>query len=103
MKKTLLAAAAAVVIFGAPALAMDSMMKAGPMDATMLCRPATKGEKPEAMMGSKGIVCKTMDKTMTHMPNTKGMDKAATDKAWQDWLQNGMLVPSATGTSGGNG
>jgi hypothetical protein len=102
MNKTLLAAAAAVVILGAPALAMDAMTKPSPMDATMMCRPATKTEKPEAMMGTKGIVCKSMDKTMAHMgPNTKGMDKAATDKAWADWLQNAMLIPSAIGSAGG--
>jgi hypothetical protein len=103
MNKTLLAAAAAVVILGAPALA-DSMMKASPMDATMLCRPAAKGEKPEAMMGTKGIVCKPMGKMMAAGqmgPNTKGMDKAATDKAWQDWLDHAMLIPAALGTGAG--
>ncbi len=95
MNKTLLAAVAAVALFGAPALAADSMMKAGPMDATMLCRAAAKGEKPEAMMGTKGIVCKPMDKMAPgHMgPNTKGMDAAATDKAWRDWLEQAMMIP----------
>jgi hypothetical protein len=69
------------------------MMKPSPMDATVMGRPATKNEKPEAMMGTKGMVCKTMDKTMAGMPKTKGMDKAATDKAWMDWLQQSMMIP----------
>jgi hypothetical protein len=98
MKKTLLAAAAAVVILGAPALALDAM-KASPMDATMMCRPAMKTEKPQAMMGSKGMVCKSM--AGMAMPNTKGMDKAATEKAWEDWFSHAMLVPSAIGSPGG--
>jgi hypothetical protein len=93
MNKTLLAAAAAVVILGAPALAMDAMMKASPMDATMMCRPSTKAEKPEAMMGTKGMVCKSMDKTTSAMPKTKGMDGAATDKAWRAWIQQAMTIP----------
>jgi pyruvate kinase len=74
------------------------------MDATMLCRPVAKGEKPEAMMGTKGIVCKSLDKMMAggHMgPNTKAMDKAATDKAWQEWLDQAMLVPAALGSGAG--
>lgn len=99
MKRTLLAAAAAVLILGAPAFAADSMMKASPTEATMLCRPAVKGEKPDAMMGTKGIVCKSMDKMMAagHMgPNTKAMDKAATDKAWQQWLDQAIVIPSAS-------
>jgi hypothetical protein len=104
MKKTLLAAAAAVAIFGTPALAADSMMKAS-TEATMLCRPAAKGEKPDAMMGTKGIVCKSMDKMMAaggHMgPDTKAMDKAATDKAWQEWLDHAMLIPASLGSGAG--
>jgi hypothetical protein len=107
MKKILLAAAGAVVLFGAPALAMDAMMGHGnAMEATMLCRPAAAGEKPGAMMGSKGLVCKSMDKMMMaggHMgPNTAGMSKADTDAAWQKWLHQAMLIQS-NGPVGGNG
>lgn len=97
MNKILLAAAAAVVMLGAPALAKDTMTN--PMDATLMCRPATKTEKPDAMMGSKGLVCKSM--AGMPMPNTKGMDKAASDKAWQDWLDHAMLIPAALGTGAG--
>ncbi len=89
MNKTLLAAAAAVVILGAPALAMDAMMKASPMDATMMCRPATKTEKPAAMMGSKGMVCKPMSGMMGTMP--KGT--TAADKAWRAWIEQAMMIP----------
>lgn len=107
MKKIVLAAVAAVAVFGAPALAMDEMMgHHSAMDATMLCRPAAANEKPTAMMGSKGIVCKSMAKMMAsgHMgPNTKGMDAAKVDAAWRAWLEQAMQVQSNTGTTGGNG
>ena len=104
MKKIVLAAAAAVALFGAPAFAMDSMMGHNAMDATMMCRPAAAGEKPTAMMGSKGIVCKSMAMKGGHMgPNTKGMSAAQTDAAWRKWIQEMMLIQSAAGTAGGNG
>jgi hypothetical protein len=90
MNKTFLAVAAAVVILGAPALAMDAM-KATPMDATMMCRPATKTEKPQAMMGSKGMVCKAMSGMMGTMP--KG--NTPTDKQWREWIEQAMMIPNA--------
>jgi hypothetical protein len=96
MTKILLAAAVAVAISAAPAFAADSMMKAPANEATMLCRTALPGEKPDATYEGKGIVCKSMGKMMMNGkmgPNTAGMDKAATDKAWQEWLQNSVLVP----------
>ena len=105
MKRIVLAAAAAVALFGAPALAMDSMMDHNAMDATMLCRPAAAGEKPTAMMGAKGIVCKPTSSMMKgrHMgPDTKGMSAAQTDAAWRKWIEDAMLIQSA-GTPGGNG
>ncbi len=91
MKKMLLAAAAAVVGLGTAALADDAMMKAPMMQATMMCRPAMKSEKPEAMMGNKGMTCKTMSGKMG--PDTTGMDKAATDKAWRAWIEQAMMIP----------
>ena len=99
MNKSLLAAAAAVVILGAPVYALGQMMKTSPLDATMMCRPATSKEKPQAMMGSKGMVCKSMAKMA--MPNTKGMSKAATDKAWMDWINGAMLIPADLGPGSG--
>jgi hypothetical protein len=107
MKKIVLAAAAAVALFGVPAFAMDSM--SGPhnkMDATMMCRPAAAGEKPTAMMGTKGIVCKSMSGMMKggHMgPDVKGMSAAQTDAAWRKWVQDQILIQSSAGTAGGNG
>jgi hypothetical protein len=75
-------------------------MKPPSNGATMLCRPATQGEKPTAMMGSTGIVCKTMDKMMQNgmmmVPNTK----SAADGAWQGWLTQALLIPV---TAPGNG
>jgi hypothetical protein len=88
MKKMLLAAAAAIVVFGTPALAYDAM-KSNAMDATMMCRPATAAEKPAAMMGSKGMVCKSMAGAMGTMP--KG--NTATDKQWRAWIEQAMMIP----------
>lgn len=68
-------------------------MKPVPMDATMLCRPAMAHEKPTAMMGTKGIVCKSMDPMMKGgmmmVPDTK----SAADKAWEHWLEHSLLIP----------
>ncbi|HEY0384189.1 MAG TPA: hypothetical protein VGC72_18515 [Candidatus Elarobacter sp.] len=102
MTKTLLAAAAAVVMFAAPALAKDAMAKPA-MEATMMCRPAMAGEKPTAMMGAKGVVCKSMKMTPHMGPDTKGMTAAQADAAWRAWLEQQMNIQSATGTAGGNG
>lgn len=104
MKKIVLAAALAVVVIGVPVLAVNAKHSA--MEATMLCRPAMASEKPMAMMGSKGMECKSMDSMMKngHMgPNVKGMTGPQTDAAWQAWIQQQMLIQSNTGTAGGNG
>jgi hypothetical protein len=107
MKKTLLAAAATLMLLGAPAFAADPMSNgeaAKPaMEATMMCRPAMKGEKPMAMMGDKGMVCKSVKMTPTMGPDTKGMTAAQADAAWRAWLTQQMNIQSATGTTGGNG
>jgi hypothetical protein len=72
-------------------------MKPAPNGATMLCRPAAQGEKPTAMMGSTGIVCKTMDKMMQNgmmmVPNTK----STSDDTWKSWLNSTLLIPGGTG------
>lgn len=68
-------------------------MKPVLMDATMLCRPAMAHEKPTAMMGTKGIVCKSMAGMMKGgmmmVPDTK----SPADKAWEHWLEQSLLVP----------
>jgi hypothetical protein len=106
MKKIVLAAAVAVAAFGVPAFAMDAMSGAhNAKDATMLCRPAAGTEKPAAMMGTKGIVCKSMSSMMKggHMgPVTTGMSAAQTDAAWRKWIQDAMLIQSNQPV-GGNG
>lgn len=98
MKKTLLAAAAAIVVIAAPALA--DVMKMAPMDATMMCRPAMKSEKPGAMMGTMGMTCKKM--TAMTMPDITGKTAAQVDKMYRDFIKQALLVPSAN-PSGGNG
>jgi hypothetical protein len=102
MKKIVFAAAAAVALLAAPALAKHDKA----MDAQWMCRPAMSAEKPTAMMGAKGITCKSMDGMMKggHMgPDVKGMSAAQTDAAWRAWVQDAMMIQSATGTAGGNG
>jgi hypothetical protein len=105
MKKIVLAAVGAVALFGVPAFAMDAMSTHNAKDATMLCRPAAAGEKPAAMMGTKGIVCKSMAGMMKngHMgPVTTGMSAAQTESAWEKWIHDAMLIQSNQPV-GGNG
>jgi hypothetical protein len=61
-----------------------------------------RGEKATAMMGSKGIVCKTMPAMpMSKMgPDTKGMSAAEADAAWRKWLSEMMQIPGAGGAGG---
>jgi hypothetical protein len=104
MKKFVLGAfVASLAVLAVPAYASPDMA----MDATMICRPATAKEKPMAMMGTKGMVCKTMDTKMmmspTMGPKVAGMDSAKTDAAWRAWVQQMLVIQSATGTAGGNG
>ena len=101
MKKIVLGAAVAVALLAVPALAKHNKA----VDATMMCRPAMTTEKPMAMMGTKGMTCKSMDTMMKggHMgPDVKGMSAAQTDAAWQKWVQDAIMIQSA-GTPGGNG
>lgn len=103
MKKLVLAAALAVAVISVPVIAVNA--KHSPMQATMLCT-AMASEKPMAMMGTKGMECKSMSSMMKngHMgPDVKGMTAAQTDAAWQAWIQQQMMIQAATGTAGGNG
>jgi hypothetical protein len=101
MKKTVLGVAAAIVLLAVPALAKHNSA----MDAKWMCRPAMSGEKPTAMMGSSGIVCKNMPAMTSSMgpKMTTGMTAAQMDAAWRAWLSEQMMIQSATGTTGGNG
>jgi hypothetical protein len=79
MKTTLACAAVAATLLGLATAAMaDDAMTAKPTHmATMVCRAADTGEKPNAMSGSKALVCKPIDmqdvmsmkKTIEAMPN----------------------------------
>jgi hypothetical protein len=103
MKRTLLGVFAAVAIMGAPALAADDSMAKKPnpemMEATMMCRPAMTGEKPTAMMGTKGVVCKTMAKMDSKKmgPKTAGMTVEQADAAWRAWLEQVMMIQNSGG------
>lgn len=95
---TLAIGAALLVIPGAilaetaPAMAP---MKPAAMDATMLCRPAAAQEKATAMMGTKGMVCKSMAPMMKGGMMMVPSTKSAADKVWMNWLQQSLLVPRA--------
>ena len=88
-----------------PMLSVPALAKHSPMDAQWMCRPAMTGEKPTAMMGDKGIVCKNAPAMTSGMgPKMKaGMTAEQMDAAWRAWLEQQMLIQSAAGTSGGNG
>ncbi len=89
--------AALLAIPGAILAASTAMapMKPPAMAPTMMCRPAMGSEKATAMMGDKGIVCKSMAPMMKGgmmmVPDTK----SAADKVWQSWLQQSMQIPRA--------
>ena len=94
MKKILLGAVAALALLAVPALAKHDKA----MDAQWMCRPAMTKEKPTAMMGTKGIECKSMDSMMKggHMgPNVAGMSAAQTDAAWRAWIQDAVMIPAS--------
>lgn len=99
MKTPLAALAICTALLALPATTSADVamhgMKPVPMDATMLCRAALPHEKPTAMMGTKGIVCKSMAGMMKGgmmmVPDTK----SAADKAWDHWLEQSLLVPRA--------
>ena len=101
MKKTVLGVAAAAVL----ALAVPALAKHSAMEAQWMCRPAMAGEKPTAMMGTKGIECKNAPAMTSSMgPKMKpGMTAEQVDAAWRAWIEQQMLIQSATGTAGGNG
>jgi len=81
----------------APAMAP---MKVSPTDATLLCRPAAASEKPNAMLGERGLVCKSLAKMMKNgmmmVPDTK----SDADKAWDGWLSHALDIPMGFGGTG---
>jgi hypothetical protein len=84
-----------------PAAALAAPTPAPAMEATMMCRMAMSGEKTNAMMGTKPMVCKAMPKMDSKMgPDTTGMDANAAAAAWRQWLMNEMIVPMSPFGSG---
>jgi hypothetical protein len=100
MKRLIYAAAAAAALIAAvPALAKTDKA----MEAQWMCRPAMTAEKPTAMMGDKGITCKSMDKMMASAkkgPDIKGMSAAQVDAAWRAWLTQQVIVNATAGGGG---
>jgi hypothetical protein len=115
MKKSLISAAFACAALAMPGLALaddamgghDAMNKASMAPAkmaTMICRAASSGEKPTAMMaGSKtGIVCKTMNpEAMMKKGGGPDLSKALSaeqvDAAWRAYIQSMVTIPGGTG------
>ena len=95
MKTTLTTLAMCTGLASLPVAALaQAPAMAPPMGATMMCRAAMTNEKPNAMMGSSGIVCKPMPKMDPKMgPDTTGMSQAAAYAAWRQWLRVQMQIP----------
>ena len=74
--------------------------KAAASDATMLCRPAAAGEKPNAMAGTKPLTCKSLAPMMQHGMMMVPKTTTEADKAWNAWLDHALEVPSAVGGNG---
>lgn len=95
MKMTFACAALATALIGAGSVAMadDAMMaKPGMMPshmATMVCRSAEGGEKATAMMGSKGLVCKTID-----MKKLMAMKSTMDEPSWLKMLNTYTSIPT---------
>jgi hypothetical protein len=101
MKRLIYAAAAAAALAAAAVPALAKHDKA--MEAQWMCRPAMASEKPTAMMGTKGIECKSMDAMMASAkkgPNIKGMTAAQVDAAWRAWLTEQVVINATAGGGG---
>jgi hypothetical protein len=90
------AAAIAVLGLGSAAMAQSAMqgdamhgdaMK--PASTAMVCRASSKDEKPNAMMGQEGLMCKSVDMAKAKatfsqtMMAKGGVTQADIDAAWQ--------------------
>ena len=97
-------AALPVLTLGAdgPAPKDAGLMKVPANAATFMCRAAGAGEKATGTIGTQSVVCKSNQAMMTgsgmmKVPNTTGLDGAATDKAWRDWLTSILSMQPRAG------
>jgi len=113
MNKTLVSLAAAASLACVPLLTLGAdapapagpnagLMKPPPNAATFMCRAAGPNEKATGTIGSQSVVCKSNQAMMTgngmmKVPNTAGLDGAATDKAWRDWLTSVLSMQPRAG------
>jgi hypothetical protein len=106
MTSRFVSALAATVLLSMPGAVLaqtamhdDAMHGDAAMHASMVCREAVAGEKPNAMMmaGSKGMVCKSLAKEMSAKrmgPDLSGaLTPAQIDAAWQKWLNTVIVIP----------
>ncbi|HEY4439696.1 MAG TPA: hypothetical protein VGN14_04535 [Candidatus Elarobacter sp.] len=106
MKKTLmitLVGAALAVPAAAVGQATVMVMMAPPANAaTIMCRPATSTEKPNATAGSTGLTCKAiaMQNGQMQIPDTSKMNRADADASWRRWVMQSVQVP-LSGNGGG--
>jgi hypothetical protein len=78
-----------------------AMMGTGTMMATLVCRPAQKDEKPNAMTTANApLVCKSMapmmhDGKMMGPAMPAGATGEKVDAAWQNWINSTFAIPLA--------
>ena len=72
--------------------------------ATMMCRPAFGGERPNGTVDAQGVVCKSMQTAMAggmmKVPRTQGLDGRSADHLWRVWVEQALMIPRA-GDGGG--
>ena len=110
MNKTLVSLAAAASLACVPLLTLGAdapassdtgLMKPPANAATFMCRAAGANEKPTGTIGTQSVVCKSnqamMVNGMMKVPKTSGLDGAATDQAWRDWLTSVLSMQPRAG------
>jgi hypothetical protein len=94
MYRLLLAALVASAALAPAAFAADDHMMAMPA-TVMMCHNSKSGEKPNAMMGSTGLMCKAVQtKKLIAGPDMTNVKTAAeADQAWKDFVRRTITSP----------
>jgi hypothetical protein len=81
-------AAAATVATAAAAIAATTMasMSMTSTSASVVCRPVSATDHPNAQMGSRGLLCKDLTPTMVGGKMPVPDTGSSSDAAWRTWL-----------------